>query len=257
MGWHSDKEKRNMNCLPKTLPAASMKPHLVSTYFRRLLLASVAALSLLANPAAHAAGPAVPLDAVPAGKLGNQEAMQNGAKNFMAYCSGCHGISMMRYNRLADIGMTEEQIKAIMPAGAKLGDYIRTSIPRADAKQWFGAAPPDLSVTARSRSSGAGSGSEWIYTFLRTYYEDPARQTGWNNKTFANVGMPHVLWEVQKSKSPQEYDSFVGDLTAFLTYVGEPAQSSRKAIGIVVMIFLAIFFVIAWRLNKAYWKNVK
>ena len=246
-----------MNCQSNTLSVAYMKLHFASKYFRHLLLASVAALSLLVTPAAHAAGPALALDSLPAGKLGNQEAMQNGAKTFMTYCLGCHGISMMRYNRLADIGMTEEQIKAIMPAGAKLGDYIRTSIPRADAKQWFGAAPPDLSVTARSRSSGAGSGTEWVYTFLRTFYEDPARQTGWNNKTFAEVGMPHVLWEVQKSKSPQEYDSFVADLAAFLAYTAEPAQFSRKTIGVVVMIFLAIFFVIAWRLNKAYWKNIK
>lgn len=246
-----------MNRQTKTIWARTMNPHSAIYRVRRWLLAASSVLALALAPAAFAAGPAVDLDKLPAGKLGNQEAMQNGAKNFMAYCSGCHGLSMMRYNRLADIGMSEEQILALLPAGKKAGDYMRTSIPREDAKVWFGAAPPDLSVTARSRSSGAGNGSEWVYTFLRTYYEDPARQTGWNNKVFQNVGMPHVLWEVQKTKSPQEYDSFVADLTAFLSYVGEPAQNSRKAIGMVVMAFLLIFFVLAWRLNKAYWKNIK
>lgn len=246
-----------MNCQTNTTSVATMKLFSAFKCLRRWFFAGSAAVTLAAASASFAAGPAVPLDALPAGKLGNQEAMQNGAKNFMAYCAGCHGISLMRYSRLADIGMTEEQIKAIMKPGAKLGDYIRTSISREDAKVWFGAAPPDLSVTARSRSSWAGPGHEWVYTFLRTYYEDPARQTGWNNKTFENVGMPHVLWEVQKTKSPQEYDAFVGDIAAFLAYVGEPVQEKREAIGLVVMLFLLVFFVLAWRLNKAYWKNIK
>jgi ubiquinol-cytochrome c reductase cytochrome c1 subunit len=246
-----------MNRQTNTLSAGTMNFFSAFTRLRHWLLAASAAATLAVASASFAAGPAVDLDKLPANKLGNQEAMQNGAKNFMAYCSGCHGVSMMRYNRLADIGMSEEQILALLPAGKKAGDYMRTSISRDDAKQWFGAAPPDLSVTSRSRSSGAGSGTEWVYTFLRTYYEDPARQTGWNNKVFADVGMPHVLWEVQKTKSPQEYDAFVADIAAFLAYVGEPAQFTRKTIGIVVMIFLAVFFVLAWRLNKAYWKNIK
>lgn len=205
---------------------------------------------------ALAAGGPVHLDHVPSAKLTDQAAMQNGAKTFLNYCAGCHGISAMRYSRLADIGMTEEQIKAVLPPGKKVGDYIRTSIAREDAKSWFGAVPPDLSLTARSRSSGDGSGTDWIYTFLRTFYEDSTRPTGWNNKTFAGVGMPHVLWEVQKSKSPAEFDATVGDLAAFLNYVAEPAQFSRKKAGIVVLIFLAVFFVLAWRLNKAFWKNI-
>ena len=237
--------------------AVTMNPLTCSQRAQRWLASAFAATMLALSSAAFAAGGAVELDTMPSDKLGNQTAMQNGAKNFMAYCSGCHGISLMRYSRLADLGLSEEDIKAIMPPGAKLGDYIRTSISRENAKTWFGAAPPDLSVTARSRSSWSGPGHDWVYTFLRTYYEDPARQTGWNNKTFANVGMPNVLWEVQKSKSPQEFDSFVADIAAFLAYVGEPAQSTRTAIGSVVMIFLLIFFVLAWRLNKAFWKNVK
>ncbi len=246
-----------MNAQFQNPSVVNMKSLSVFQQIRQWIFVAAAAAALVLASASFAAGPAVPLDELPAAKLGNQQAMQNGAKNFMAYCSGCHGISLMRYSRLADIGMTEEDIKAIMPAGAKLGDYIRTSISRDNGKLWFGAAPPDLSVTARSRSSWAGPGHDWVYTFLRTYYEDPARQTGWNNKTFANVGMPHVLWEVQKTKSPQEFDSFVGDIAAFLAYVGEPVQSKRETIGMVVMIFLLVFFALAWRLNKAYWKNVK
>ncbi|MFN4883850.1 MAG: cytochrome c1 [Burkholderiales bacterium] len=203
-----------------------------------------------------ASGP-VALDSVPQAKLSDKAAMQNGAKTFMSYCLGCHGVSAMRYSRLSDIGMNEEQIKALLPEGKKTGDYIRTSISRNDAKEWFGAAPPDLSLTARARSSHSGTGTDWVYTFLRTYVEDPSRPTGWNNKTYPGVGMPHVLWEMQKTKSPAEFDSAVGDLAAFLNYVAEPAQFTRKTFGIVVLVFLAFFFVIAWRLNKAYWKKIR
>lgn len=226
-------------------------------FSRQILVSAAAAVTLIAAPAAFAAGGPVALDETPAAKLKDKAAMQNGAKIFVNNCMGCHGVSAMRWSRLSDIGFTEEQIKALMPAGAKAGDYMRTSMNRNDAKEWFGAAPPDLSLTARSRSSHSGTGTDWIYTFLRTYYEDPSRPTGWNNKTFVGVGMPHVLWEVQKTKSPAEFDSTVGDIAAFLNYVSEPAQFSRKSAGIVVMVFLAIFFVLAWRLNKVYWKNIK
>ncbi len=227
------------------------------SFLASMAAALVGAYMLVAAPSSIAAGGPVQLDEVPKQKLSDKAAMQNGAKIFTQYCLGCHGMSAMRYSRLSDIGMTEEQIKAILPPNAKAGDLIRTSIRREDAKNWFGAAPPDLSLTARSRSSHSGTGSDWIYTFLRTYVEDTSRPTGWNNKTYPGVGMPHVLWEMQKTKSPAEYDSAVGDITAFLTYVSEPVQFTRKNIGIAVMVFLAIFFVLAWRLNKAFWKNIK
>ena len=234
-------------------PAVTMKQAI-----QRFLTALAAVVALgVASTSAQAAGGPVQLDSLPSQKIGDKAAMQNGAKIFLEYCLGCHGVSAMRYSRLADIGMTEEQIKGVLPPGAKMGDYIRTSMNRNDAKAWFGAAPPDLSVTARSRSSHSGTGTDWIYTFLRTYVEDSSRPTGWNNKTFVGVGMPHVLWEMQKTKSPAEFDSAVGDLASFLNYVSEPSQFARRSAGIVVMIFLAIFFVIAWRLNKAYWKNVR
>ena len=228
-----------------------------SAAYSLLFVCAVAAISVTAVPSAMAASGPVALDSVPQAKLSDKAAMQNGAKTFMSYCLGCHGVSAMRYSRLSDIGMNEEQIKALLPEGKKTGDYIRTSISRNDAKEWFGAAPPDLSLTARARSSHSGTGTVWVYTFLRTYVEDPSRPTGWNNKTYPGVGMPHVLWEMQKTKSPAEFDSAVGDLAAFLNYVAEPAQFTRKTFGIVVLVFLAFFFVIAWRLNKAYWKKIR
>ena len=228
-----------------------------SAAYSLLFVCAVAAISITAVPSAMAASGPVALDSVPQAKLSDKAAMQNGAKTFMSYCLGCHGVSAMRYSRLSDIGMNEEQIKALLPEGKKTGDYIRTSISRNDAKEWFGAAPPDLSLTARARSSHSGTGTDWVYTFLRTYVEDPSRPTGWNNKTYPGVGMPHVLWEMQKTKSPAEFDSVVGDLAAFLNYVAEPAQFTRKTFGIVVLVFLAFFFVIAWRLNKAYWKKIR
>ncbi len=228
-----------------------------SAAYSLLFVCAVDAISITAVPSAMAASGPVALDSVPQAKLSDKAAMQNGAKTFMSYCLGCHGVSAMRYSRLSDIGMNEEQIKALLPEGKKTGDYIRTSISRNDAKEWFGAAPPDLSLTARARSSHSGTGTDWVYTFLRTYVEDPSRPTGWNNKTYPGVGMPHVLWEMQKTKSPAEFDSAVGDLAAFLNYVAEPAQFTRKTFGIVVLVFLAFFFVIAWRLNKAYWKKIR
>ena len=228
-----------------------------SAAYSLLFVCAVAAIGITAVSSAMAASGPVALDSVPQAKLSDKAAMQNGAKTFMSYCLGCHGVSAMRYSRLSDIGMNEEQIKALLPEGKKTGDYIRTSISRNDAKEWFGAAPPDLSLTARARSSHTGTGTDWVYTFLRTYVEDPSRPTGWNNKTYPGVGMPHVLWEMQKTKSPAEFDSAVGDLAAFLNYVAEPAQFTRKTFGIVVLVFLAFFFVIAWRLNKAYWKKIR
>jgi len=129
-----------------------------SAAYSLLFVCAVAAISITAVPSAMAASGPVALDSVPQAKLSDKAAMQNGAKTFMSYCLGCHGVSAMRYSRLSDIGMNEEQIKALLPEGKKTGDYIRTSISRNDAKEWFGAAPPDLSLTARARSSHSGFG---------------------------------------------------------------------------------------------------
>ena len=123
--------------------------------------------------------------------------LQNGAKLFVNYCLTCHSAGYMRYNRLQDLGLTETQIRDnLVLTGVKVGELMQVAMDKNDAKEWFGVAPPDLTVTARSRSSGAGSGADWIYTYLRSFYRDPSRPTGWNNLVFPNVGMPHVMWQL-------------------------------------------------------------
>lgn len=246
----------------------------------------LAALVWTAGMPALAAGPAAPLDRFPTNKLTDKAALQNGAKLFMNYCLGCHGLSQVRYNRLADLGLTEDQIKAnLILTNAKVGDLIKTTMPLKESAGWFGKAPPDLSLTARSRSSKAGTGSDWIYTYLRTYYVDPSRPTGWNNLVYPAVGMPHVLWELQGQNqaefktvtkggeeqrvfdrfvpetagkvSASEYDNLVADLTAFLAWAAEPVAQTRKQAGVWVLLFLALFFVFAWRMNAAFWKDIR
>ena len=136
--------------------------------------------------------------------------LQNGAKLFVNYCLNCHSAGYMRYNRLQDLGLTEQQIKDnLIFTGVKVGELMQVAIDKNDAKQWFGIAPPDLTVTARSRSSGAGSGADWIYTYLRSFYLDPSRPSGWNNLIYPNVAMPHVLWQLNGRQElvEEEFDS--------------------------------------------------
>jgi ubiquinol-cytochrome c reductase cytochrome c1 subunit len=168
---------------------------------RRTIGTLVAVVTLGLAVGAHAAEGGVALDNFPDEKLTNLPALQDGAKSFVNYCLSCHGASMMRFNRLRDIGLTEEQITAnLIFTGKKVGDLMTVAMRPEDAKEWFGALPPDLTVEARARSSGAGSGADWLYTYLRNYYRDKTRPTGWNNAVFPNVGMPHVLWELQGSR---------------------------------------------------------
>jgi ubiquinol-cytochrome c reductase cytochrome c1 subunit len=158
-----------------------------------------------------------------------------------------------------------------MFATDKVGDTMTTTLETKDGKNWFGVMPPDLSLIARSR------GADWVYTYMRSFYRDPATKSGWNNTVFPNVGMPHVLWEYQGSQvlkagekdthtlvagvpgklPPAEYDRYVADLVNYLVYMGEPARAKRTQIGIVVMFFLVIFFVITMLLKKEYWKDVR
>lgn len=216
-------------------------------------------------------------------------ALQNGAKLFVNYCLNCHSASALRYNKLQDIGLTEEQIKTnLLFTSDKVGSMMTIAMTPKDAKEWFGAAPPDLSVIARAKASSAGSGPDWLYTYLRTYYKDDTRATGWNNLTYPNVAMPHVLWELQgtraakfvEEKDPHdaskvihkfagfeqvtpgkltalEYDKSVADLVSFMTWMAEPAQNTRKRLGAWVLMFLGVFIVITWRLNASYWKDIK
>ena len=171
--------------------------HSLKRLFSRALVALAASLPL----ASFAAGDEFPLDPFPVERLNDPAALQNGAKLFVNYCLSCHGASAMRYNRLQDIGLTDDQIKAnLLFAGEKVGDLMTIAMRPADAKEWLGAMPPDLSLVARSRASHAGSGADWLFTYLRSYYRDATRATGWNNALFPNVGMPHVLWQLQGAR---------------------------------------------------------
>jgi ubiquinol-cytochrome c reductase cytochrome c1 subunit len=254
---------------------------------KKLIASIVAALALFTGAQANTGGPA--LDRFPTERLTDMAALQNGAKIFVNYCLNCHAASYVRYNRLRDIGLTEEQIKAnLLFATEKVGDTMKVSLDSKDAKAWFGATPPDLTLVARSRAGAGGTGSDYLYTYLRTFYRDDTRPSGWNNLVFPNVGMPHVLWELQGeraakfvekadphdatkkvhefegfeqltpgSMSQQEFDSNIADLVAYLTWMAEPQAQSRVRIGVGVILFLLGFFVIAWRLNASFWKDVK
>ncbi len=158
---------------------------------KKILLGFALALGL--SGAAMAAGGGFPLDKAP-NRTNDMAALQNGAKLFVNYCLSCHSAAFMRYNRLRDIGLTDKQIAENLTfATDKIGDTMKASIDPKQAKEWFGANPPDLTVIARSRAGAGGSGADYIYTFLRTFYRDPARPTGWNNMVFHNVGMPNPL----------------------------------------------------------------
>lgn len=229
-------------------------------------------IAILFAPLAVLASEGVKLDRAP-DRATDKAALQNGAKLFVNNCLNCHGASYVRYNRLTEIGLTEQQIKDnLMFTAEKIGEPMGISMSRKDAKQFFGAWPPDLSLIARSRASGDGSGADWLYTYLRGFYRDDARPTGWNNIAFPSVGMPHVLWELQGEQvmgadhkltlakpgklSPKEYDAAVGDLVAFMVWMAEPQAQFRKQLGVAVLIFLGVFFVVAYAMKRAFWKDI-
>lgn len=256
-----------------------------------MTLARTLVWMLLAAPLAVAASESVKLDRLPADvSLHDPISLQRGVHVYVNYCMGCHSAGYMRYNRLQDLGLTEGQIRDnLIFTGAKVGDLMKITMDPNDSKGWFGTPPPDLTLIARSRSSSAGSGADWLYSYLRGFYRDPSRPSGWNNTVYPNVAMPHVLWqlqgeqvlrtevlsiprgakgeveklEVQKlvlekpgSLTPAEYDRLVADLVNFLVYVSEPARQSRINLGIYVLMFLGVLFVLAYLLKKEYWKDV-
>lgn len=255
------------------------------------------------------AGAAVHLDKWP-DRSKDLAALQNGARIFANYCLGCHSASLMRWNRLNDIGLDDKQIKDFLIFGnQKVGDTMTIAMQPKDARVWFGKTPPDLSVIARARTSFEYSGADYLYTLLRGYYRDATSPTGWNNVVYPAIGMPHVLWERQgprevtiertvhateglvrtvttfdaegratatstpvaqpaaegtavsfKPLAPQlarQYDSDIADLVAYLVFMTEPVRSDRVRIGVWVLLFLALFAVVAWWLNAVYWKDVK
>ncbi len=239
------------------------------------------AILLLVSPAfALASGGDVHLDAANIDPT-SRDSLQRGAKTFVNYCLGCHSAQYVRYNRLGeDLGLDEAQvIDNLMFTGERPHDTMSIAMPAADAATWFGQAPPDLSLTARSR------GEDWIYSFLKSFYLDPAKPTGVNNLVLQGASMPHVLWEqqglqravftehVDEAGNPhevfdgfvmerpgtltaEEYDLMIRDITAFLSYVAEPVQLERKSLGIKVILFLVVFLIFAILLKKEIWKTV-
>lgn len=248
---------------------------------KKLILALT--LLVLAVPVVSlAAGPAVKVDKADI-DVTNRASLQRGAKYFVNYCMGCHEAQYSRYGRVGrDLGLTDEQVRDNLiftrdefGDPTRVGDLMKNAYPKRAAAEAFGTAPPDLTLVARVR------GEDWLYTFLRSYYLDPDRPFGVNNTVFPNVGMPHVLWELQGwqekveetesrghnerprlrvveagAMSGAEYDRAVRDIVAFLSYMGEPVQHQRKVIGFWVLLFLAVFTVIAYLLKKEYWKDV-
>ena len=254
---------------------------------KKFFLSLITACTLVTPAFANEDG--YPWDAFPAAKMTSMAALQNGAKVFVNYCLNCHSASYMRFNRLHDIGLSDEQIKKnLLFVTDRVGATMQTTLNPQQAKDWFGAVPPDLSVIARSRAEpGKGSGADYLYTLWRTFYRDDTRATGWNNLAYPNIAMPHVLWQLQgerrarfvEEKDPHEpgrtverfagfeqitpgalgeheYDEMIGDLVAYLQWMGEPAQDKRVRIGVGVLIFLGLLILVTWRLNAAYWKNV-
>ncbi|HPT50649.1 MAG TPA: cytochrome c1 [Accumulibacter sp.] len=228
---------------------------------------------LFAPAVALASGAGIHLDKAP-DVQGDKAALQSGAKTFVNYCMNCHGLSYVRYNRLTELGLTEQQVKDnLMFTAEKIGEQMRVAAQPAEQKLWFGAAPPDLSLIARSRASEEASGADWLYTYLRSFYRDQKRPTGWNNTVFENVGMPHVLWELQGQQilnkehklelsvpgklSAEEYNKQVADLVGFLVWAGEPGAGFRKQLGFGVLGFLAVLFCVAYPMKKRFWKDVK
>jgi ubiquinol-cytochrome c reductase cytochrome c1 subunit len=234
---------------------------------------------------AQSAGPSIPLDKAN-NDLSDKESLKRGFKTYVHYCLGCHQLKYQRYNRtFKDLGIEDEDgIANYMYTGEKVGDHITNTMPAKQAANWFGSAPPDLTLEARLRNP------DWIYTYLRSFYIDEERPFGVNNSVFKDVGMPHALQELQGLQfkvidqehvsadeeagtkaiaevshltpamggklTTEEYDDVVRDLTNFLEYVGEPNKLERKSLGYYVLAFLFIFFIIAYLLKKEYWRDI-
>lgn len=239
-------------------------------------LAAVLVAGLLATGVACAAeGEGVQAANV---RLDDMASMQRGARLFFNYCSGCHSLQYLRYSRIADdLKLDPKDVqKNFVFTGGRIGDHAINHMPAEDAAKWFGKAPPDLSLEARAK------GSDWIYTYLKSFYIDPSRPLGWNNALFANVSMPNPLWELQgiqvaqmkpaqagqdpeieklEIRTPgrqtaEQYDRTVRDIAAFLQYAGEPAALTRESMGIWVLLYLAFFTLIAYLLKAEFWKDV-
>lgn len=184
--------------------------------------------------------------------LADKASLQRGAAIYNSYCAGCHSMKYMRYERLStDLGIPPELVEKYMMFNSdKLGGFMDAKVNPAWQKQWFGNAPPDLTLETRLRSP------DWVYTYLLSFYPDDKRPWGVNNKVFKDVAMPHVLYALQQDTG-DEYEKSVGDLVNFMTYAGEPVQHYRRSIGKWVILFLLLLLIPVYLLNREYWKDVK
>ena len=241
---------------------------------KHILLSMTLVLGLLVGSTqamAEEGGAALPSAGV---NLRDQASLQRGARLFFNYCVGCHSLKFQRYSRIAeDLGLTEKEVMDNLNfTGAKFGEPVISHMPEDAAKQWFGKAPPDLSLEVRAKTA------DWVYGYLNSFYLDPSRPVGWNNTVFPNASMPFPLWELQGVQTavkkpgsedvekleltqpgrmtPAQYQQAARDLTNFLAYVSEPAALQRHAYGIWVILFLALFTLLAYALKKEYWKDV-
>ena len=250
---------------------------------KKLILTLIAALGIVTGAQASEGG--ITWDKAP-NKTNDMVSLQNGAKLFVNYCLNCHSAAYMRYNRLQDIGISEKQIKEnLLFTTDKVGETMQANINARQAKDWFGTVPPDLTLVARSRAGHGGTGADYLYTYLRTFYRDESKATGWDNLVFPSVAMPNVMWELQGDRrpvykeviehghkvrvvsgfeqvtpgtmTPLQFDNAVGDLVNFMQWMAEPAQNTRVRVGVWVLLFLSLALVFVWRLNAAYWKDVK
>lgn len=242
------------------------------------MIKAIVAILALVPALAFGAGPSIKLETAQI-QPSNAASLQAGARTFVNYCLNCHSASLVRYNQLTRIGLTESQIKDnLMFTAEKVGEMMKISATVNDQRAWFGAAPPDLSVTARSR------GVDWLYTYMKGFYRDETTGTGWNNTVFPNVGMPHVLWQLQGTRqatkvmekdghgherevlkvgpaqggtmSALEYDRTITDLVNFMSWMAEPHQLDRKRIGYYVLMALGVLILLSYLLKAAYWKDV-
>ncbi|MDG2394939.1 cytochrome c1 [Candidatus Thioglobus sp.] len=220
---------------------------------KKLLNTTLSAMTaMIISFNANAAGSNVHLESANT-DITDEASLQRGAKSFMNFCSGCHSIELIRYNRIAkDLNISEaDMAKNLMFNADKVGSKVFSSIPADDAKLWFGTTPPDLSLTARAK------GTDWIYSYLKGFYTDESRPYGVNNHVLKNASMPDALWQLKQDKSEKEFEQDVRDITNFLDYVSEPVKLIRYDIGIKVIGFLFILFILSYLLKKEYWKDVK
>jgi len=216
---------------------------------KKILIALACLFPMLAMAAGGGANPYV-VDAPI--NLKDKVSLQNGAKLFVNYCMGCHGLKYMRYERLAeDLGIPVELAQQYLNFTTdKPGDTMDNAMVEADAEKWFGVAPPDLTLEARLR------GYDWLYSYLIGFYEDDTRPYGYNNHVFPSVGMPHVMADMEASMDKEEFQRNMADLTNFLTYTAEPVRLERERLGVWVLLFLFIMFWPAYFMKKEYWKDV-